>query len=263
MPYTPLQTSQTTKSNIFSLGLGLRPLFSQMLSLRTRFKVRALFRGLGISTFIFVFESVIVVSSISLLPSLLAIAAQTLLPLLLVQFYTLWTHTVLTYPSSAKSFRQRIPPFRATLRTTGPALAVFLATNALQRFVLMSMSKIDGLSKRGDLDPQYLGALILAGALVEAIAVVPAHIVLTRIQTSLLPADEQIVLSIDDALTMDGKGGESNSLGMKDAWRTFGRAVWIRFGMLYGQVFVVVLICGGAVLAAAFVFNIVFGLASR
>ena len=234
-------------------------MLSQLLSLRTRFKPLALFRGLSVFAAISIFETLIAALSIRFLPSLLAILPQILFPLTLVQLYALWTHIVLTYPSK-KSLWQRIPPFKATLHATGPALAVFLAAKALLRFALVSVYGIDKLRRRGVLYPPFLGALILAGAGVEVIALVPAHMVLARIQASLLPADEKMVIPIDKALRADGNGRESEAVGMKEVWRTFGWGAWGRLGVLYGQIFVVVLVCGGATLAAEFVFTILVGL---
>ena len=132
-----------------------------------------------------------------------------------------WTHIVLTYPS-ARSLWQRIPPLEATLRATGPALAVFLTAKALLRFALVSVYRIDKLRRHGDLYPPFLGALILVGAGVETVAVVPAHIVLTRIQSSLLPADEKTIVLVDKALRGDENGREREAVGMKEAWRTLG-----------------------------------------
>jgi hypothetical protein len=57
-----------------------------------------------------------------------------------------------------------------------------------------------------------------------------------------------------------GKGAESEAVGMKETWRTFGWGAWERLGLLYGQGFVVVSVGGGAVLAADFVFLILIGL---
>lgn len=108
------------------------------------------------------------------------------------------------------------------------------------------MYKIKELKQRGILHPKLLGALILAGVGAELIGVLPAHMVLTRIQVSLLPADERTIIPVDEAL----RGSEA--VGTKEAWRTFGWSAWGRLVLLYGQVFVVVLVGGGAVLAADF-----------
>lgn len=236
-------------------------MFSQLLSLRTRFKALALFRGLGAFAVISLCETTIALLSIRLLPSLLAILPQILLPLTLVQIYALWTHTVLTYPSE-KTLWQRIPPFVATFRATGLALALFLTAKALLRFALFSVYGINGLRRNGDLDPKLLGALVLTGASVELVALVPAHLVLTRIQASLLPADERTIISIDESLRRDMNGGKNEAVGIKEAWRTFGWHAWARLGVLYAQVLVIVVVGGGLVLAADFVFYIFIALLS-
>lgn len=258
LPSNP-QDPEAPHPSFFSLGLGLRPLLSQLLSLRTRFKPLALFRGLSVFAVLDIFEALVAVLSFHYLPSLLAILPQILLPLMLVQLYTLWTHTVLTYPS-ARPVWQRIPPFKATLRATGPALAVFLAVKALLKFALMSVYRKEGSKSPGILAPQSLGPALLVGIAVEVIGLVPAHLILTRIQASLLPADERMIVPIDKALSGGGNGEESAAVGMKEAWRTFGWGAWKRLVVLYVQVFVVVLVGGGVVLVVDFVFFIFIGL---
>lgn len=234
-------------------------MFSRLLSVRTRFKVLALFRGLGVFALISVAELHLAGLTMYWLPSLLAFPLQILLPLALVQLYTLWTHTVLTYPSG-KSLWQRMPPFKATLRATGPALAVLLAAKALFRFTLVTGDQMDAFRRTPEFSTQYLGPRILAWVGVEVVALMPAHMVLTRIQASLLPADERAVVSIDEALWGDGDGGESEAVGMKEAWQTFGWGAWRRLAVLYMQVFGVV-VGGTVVLAVDFVLYIVLATA--
>jgi hypothetical protein len=253
LPSQP-HTSQAPRSSLFSLSLGLRSMLSQLLSLRTRYKALALFRGLGVFAIISIFEALTAALSIYLLPSLLTTVPQILLPLTLVQLYAIWTHTVLTYPS-AKSLWLRIPPFKATLCATGPALAVFLAAKALLKFALVSLYGIE-LRQRGQSYPPFPVALVLTVAGVLVVALVPAHMILTRIQASLLPADEKTIVSVDKALRGDRNGREMEAVSMKEAWTTFGWGAWGRLGVLYAQIFVVVLFGGGAVLAVDFLFFI-------
>jgi len=191
-------------------------------------------------------------ASIQFLPSVLSILPPIFFRLLLVQIYTLWTHTVLTYPSS-KSLWHRIPPFKATLCATGPALALLLAARAGFIVVAVYATRSKG---RGH---GYLGVIAanIYVAVLEAITEIPARIVLTRVQASLLPADEKTVVLLDEALRRDGKGEVSEAIGIKEAWRTFGSDAWWRFLVIYVQVFVVSVIGGGVVLATAFLFSIV------
>jgi hypothetical protein len=143
-----------------------------------------------------------------------------------------------------------------TLRATGPALALFLAGKTLLRFALFSVYGIDGIRRQGDLHPKLIGSLVLAGAGVELVALIPAHLVLTRIQAGLLPADERTIVSVDKSLKRDVNGIEDMPVGMREAWTTFGRRSWARLGVLYGEIFFMVTIGGGVVLAADFVFYI-------
>jgi hypothetical protein len=179
-----------------------------------------------------------------------AIVVQIISPLALVQLYTLWTHTVLTHPST-KSLWQRMPPFKATLRATGGALAVVLAAKALARVVLTKVLGIDELNPIVNPYQPIRGGMTWAvGLCITEVILMPANMILTRVQASLLPVDDNLVLPLDEALRDDGKNGESKAVGLKDAWATFGWGAWRRLVILYGQVFVLVLVCGGGLFVA-------------
>lgn len=225
-------------------------MLSQLLSLRTRFKALALFRGAGLAFFLALFSLAITVPSTALLPAPLSMIPQILLPLPLAPLYALWTHTVLTYPSPKPIWR-RIPPFKATLRATGPALAAYLGAQALGIVAFNATHDwIQGVRRRGNLEPSLLGPMFVVGTLVEVLACVPAHVVLTRVQASMLPADERTIVPVDEALRRGGKEGEGEAVSMREAWRSFSWRAWKRFAVLYAQVYVVVTIFGGIVLAA-------------
>jgi len=162
---------------------------------------------------------------------------------------------VLTHPSS-KSIWRRVPPFKATLRATGPALTLLLAAKALLVFMV---SAVDGTRSKGRRNGYLDGIVpnIFVVVVLEAITVVPAHIILTRVQASLLSADEKTVVPLDGMLKRDRKGEESEAIGIKEAWRTFGKDAWRRAYVICMQVFVVSMIGGGVVLVTAFLFGII------
>jgi hypothetical protein len=230
---------------------GMLQVLSQLFSLNRRFKVMALFRGFGIFALLSAFEGIVAVSSFTLFHPLLAILPQILLPLMLVQIYTLWTHTVLTHPST-KSFRERIPPFTVTLRAVGPALAAFLASKALTRFAVLQLRTSKTNRFRGDLDPHYIALQVLTAVAVELLAVAPAHLLLTRVQASLLPADERPIAPIDEALRPDGKKDGWEAVGVREALTTFGWRTWLRLALLYAQVGFLVLLVGGLLFVLEF-----------
>ncbi len=70
----------------------------------------------------------------------------------------------------------------------------------------------------------------------EVFALVPAHMILTCIQASLLPMDEKAIFPVDDALRGDVNGSKSEAMGMKEAWRTFGWGAWGRLGLLWQRI---------------------------
>lgn len=102
--------------------------------------------------------------------------------------------------------------------------------------MLTSVYEFDELTPHIDLYLPFLGMLMITRTCVEDIALMPALMALTRIQASLLLGDEKIIVSIDEALRGNKKSGESEAIGLKEAWRTFGWDAWRRLGMLYGQV---------------------------
>jgi hypothetical protein len=225
-------------------------MLSQLLSQRTHFKYLALFRGLGIMMLISAFDVSIVALGEKFFNSALAIVVHIIPSLALVQLYTLWTHTVLTQPST-KSLWQRIPPFKATLRATGGALAIALTSRALARVVLTRALGIDELNPIvNPYQPIRGGMMWAVGLCISEVILMPANMVLARVQASMLPADDNPVIFLDEALRGDGKNGQSKAIGLKDAWTTSGWGTWHRLIILYVQVCVLVLVCGGGLFVA-------------
>ena len=71
---------------------------------------------------------------------------------------------------------------------------------------------------------------------------IPAHVVLTRVQASLLPEEDETIVAFDrsfrgrvEPAVVGGKGYVSPL----DAWRTFSRASWVRLVKLYAKLFAV------------------------
>jgi hypothetical protein len=161
---------------------------------------------------------------------------------------------VLTFPSEKPTWK-RILPFRETLHTTGPALATYLTTKALLKSALVYVHDNPELKKHGDVHPIMLGSLLLTATIIEILALIPAHVILTRIQASLIPPDEKTIVGLDWALKVEREGADE-AVGMKEAWRGFDRGAWGRLLVLYGFVFGVCLIGGGGLVVIDFVFLI-------
>ncbi len=82
-----------------------------------------------------------------------------------------------------------------------------------------------------------LGAL---GLLLTILLWIPASVVLTRVQASLLPDTEETIVPFDRSF--GGKivpeiVGGSGAIGIVDAWTTFDRSSWIRLIKAYVKVF--------------------------
>jgi hypothetical protein len=250
--------STVTKPRVFSRAFGVGPFLKELKSQRTRFRFLAYFTGAGLSVFLYVSQIAIKLACIQFLPSILVVPVPMLFLFLLVQIDTLWTHTVLTYPSS-KSIWERIPPFKTTFCTVGPVFALLLAAKVLLGFIVHG---VEGFRIRepGSSFLEAVVARVPMDVVLEFLIVTPVRIVLVRIQASLLPADEKTIIPLDEALRRDGKGEQSGAIGIKDAWRTFGRNTWRRYFVIYLQVLLLVMIGGGVVSVLAFLMtsNIIF-----
>ncbi|KAK1755935.1 putative ubiquitin conjugating protein [Echria macrotheca] len=172
--------------------------------------------------------------------------------LALTQLGAAWTHIVISAPSS-KKFYQRLPPFKKTFEATCfPILAVWLA-NAVNFAVPALVGRALGLAVPGRSDPEIpenppqLGGDVAWKSLIVFIlavgiqlaAVVPANVLLVRVQASLLPPDEDTIVPFDrsfggkvDPVVVSGKGFVS----MRDALATFPKASWVRLYKLYAKI---------------------------
>lgn len=184
------------------------------------------------------------------LPFIPAFVGTLLATLALVQISTAWVHIVMTPPNPAPFYR-RLPPFKKTFEATAaPVLALWLAATiggAAPRLI----SNLVHLPTWTVGDPNevpiygwgdswkglVVGVVTLA---IWALAIIPAHVVLVRVQASLLPPDEDSIIPFDrsfgssvEPAVVGGKG----FVTMKDAWSTVSRASWIRIYVLHAKVF--------------------------
>ncbi|KAI1503679.1 putative ubiquitin conjugating enzyme [Biscogniauxia marginata] len=179
-----------------------------------------------------------------------ALIAAPLSAVALVQLYTAWTHIVISTPSP-KRFWQRLPPFKKAFNATALPVVVYFFAMELTSFVpkglayLMGMNLWDatqpGTIPEGDVNDIWKGVLVLLTSLVMHIfLVIPAQVVLTRVQASLLPEEDDTIVPFDrsfqskvEPAIVGGKGYVS----MVDAWKTFSRASWTRLVKLYAKIF--------------------------
>jgi hypothetical protein len=191
---------------------------------------------------------------ISFLPALVVVPIAGVLAL---QLYTTWVHIVISAPSP-KTFWQRIPPFKRSFKAVAlPTALVFLAAE-ITRSVPRGLCHLLGMTTWNPSQPDaapafdsadaWKGLLVLVtGILLHIFVSIPAQVVLTRVQASLLPEEDETIVPFDRAF--QGKlepaiVGGAGYVSVKNAWATFSRASWIRLVKLYAKIFVATMAIG-------------------
>ncbi|KAI0393476.1 ubiquitin carrier protein [Xylariaceae sp. FL0594] len=212
---------------------------------------RSLFRGFAVFLFLNFAKGIITAIFTGIgVPAMLAVV---IVPFVLVQPYATWTHTIISATPSSKSFWKRFPPFKKAFRAT--ALPVFLYVLAKEASVALPLvlSGVLGMKIWNPSEPNVLpqvekddawkGLLVLLSALaLHVFLVIPAQVVLTRVQASFLPEEEDTIVPFDR--TFGGKVepavvGGKGYVNMADAWKSFSGASWVRLIKLYLKIFLV------------------------
>ncbi|KAI1386566.1 uncharacterized protein F4822DRAFT_320101 [Hypoxylon trugodes] len=206
---------------------------------------RSLFRGLGCYVSL-TFSTLFVYGILSaFLPALIA---GPLSALALVQLYTAWTHIVISTPSS-KRFWQRLPPFKKAFQATALPVAMYFFAIEVASYVpkllawgmAMNLPEQPGTIPQGDKNDIWKGVVVLVVSFVLHIfLVIPTQVILTRVQASLLPEEDDTIVPFDrsfqgkvEPAIVGGKG----FVTVKDAWLSFSRASWVRLVKLYAKIF--------------------------
>lgn len=167
--------------------------------------------------------------------SLLSPVGSLLALLATVQFSTGWVHIVMSHPTE-KSNWKRIPSFKRTFDATWQPMVLYWAAFEITRWIPMLLGFVlnyhlpkltdrgDGLSLEvhdGDIWKAIL--LLATRTILSFVILIPAKIVLFRIQASLLPEDDDPVVPFDrsfqqqvDPAVVDGKGYATMAI----AWST-------------------------------------------
>ncbi|KAM3065367.1 hypothetical protein ACMFMG_011509 [Clarireedia jacksonii] len=220
---------------------------STILHLRSKAGKLSIFRGLSVSLVSgMVYNWYIGVFS-SFLPMIVAPFIATVLS---APFYLAWTNIVISNPSPLYWYK-RMPTMAAIQKVMVPT-AHFALAKELTIMLPVYLAKSYGIHKMQPEDcmnmdkheftltfAKALSVLFLAGALAFSIYI-PANVILTRVQASLLAESEETIVPFDR--TFSGKvvpevGGGSGAIGMLDAWRTFDRSSRMRLLKAYGKVF--------------------------
>ncbi|KAI9837931.1 MAG: hypothetical protein M1838_004709 [Thelocarpon superellum] len=167
----------------------------------------------------------------------------------------IWTHVVISKPSSKAWFR-RLPSRLAVIKvlpaTTLFALAEQVALGLPERLHyrlglnrvpldLTTMSAAEAHQAAGVVTAKALA--VFAACLFSFVMIlIPAGVTLTRVQASLLPDSEETIVPIDrtfnGAVTPELVGG-TGKLAILSAWRTFDWAARIRLMKLYAKILII------------------------
>jgi hypothetical protein len=219
--------------------------------LRANGGFRALFRGffclLAQKMMTGVLQGIFMAS----LGSMAAPVATLLAALTLVQFSTAWVHIVLT-KRSMLHFWQRLPPFKRTFNATWKPVVLYWAVSELAEWMPLLLAGLIGLeipnieleqptrvpAPDGSNITKLLVVLIV-GVMSSIFMVIPARVILHRIQASLLPVDADTIIPFDrtfegrvESVIVSGKGYAT----IQDAWATFSKAAWRRLVVLYVKI---------------------------
>ncbi|WQF80246.1 hypothetical protein CDEST_05260 [Colletotrichum destructivum] len=189
------------------------------------------------------------------LPDMLASLATLLAALSLVQLSAAWVHIIIT-PSSPQHFWQRLPPFKRAFDATARPVAAQWFAEQLATWVPIAIGWAIGMDLpnmqyggSGSNTPQFHTSdawksivVTLVSIGIQIIVVIPAHVVLVRVQASLLPEEANTIIPFDRSF--EGKveprvvGGKGYAT-MDDAWSGFSRSAWKRLVILYAKIFAV------------------------
>ena len=185
-------------------------------------------------------------SSIPFVPSFFG---TLLVVLVTAPLSTAWVHIVISRPSPDPFWRRLLPMGKVFKATYIPILVAWLAST-LSSYIPSFLAKLMDLPVW---DPQNPGNVpmyskndswkgivtLLVSLSLFLFVVIPANVVLTRVQASLLPPEEDTIVPVDrsfgstvEPALVGGKGYVSTL----DAYKTVDRASWKRIYLLYAKI---------------------------
>ncbi|KAI0539516.1 ubiquitin carrier protein [Xylaria digitata] len=212
---------------------------------------RSLFRGYA--SYLFLSVVMTVFAGIFIAVGVPSLVVAPLVAVVAAQPYAAWTHIVISTPSS-KYFWQRLPPFKRAFKATAVPILLHILATELSTFLPRGLAFLLKMNIWNPKDPNTLpqynkddawkGLLVLLSALaVQILLVIPTQVVLTRVQASFLPEEDDTIVPFDrsfggkvEPAIVGGKG----YVNMLDAWKSFSRASWIRLVKLYVKIFFIV-----------------------
>ncbi|KAM3512005.1 hypothetical protein MY11210_004331 [Beauveria gryllotalpidicola] len=216
---------------------------------------RGFFRGILLQLIQHLLASILV----ELFTQTLGLASTPLATLLasltLVQLSAAWVHIVLTHPVPGVSHFRRLPPFKRAFDATWRPILLNWVAREVVRWVPVALFAVlrvhvPELKDGGRTDVSDITAAdmvkIVVIAVVSAFAgialVIPTHVILVRVQASLLPVEDDAIIPFDRSFQGKVEPAVAGGRGyatIAEAWSTFSRAGWRRLITLYVKAFLV------------------------
>ncbi len=217
--------------------------------------VRGFFRGILFQAIQYLMTLVLVELFTQALGLYFTPLATLLAALTLVQFSAAWVHIVVTHPVPGLSHFRRLPPFkRAFDATWRPILLNWVAFEFVRWVPAVLFELLDvhvpelkdgGRTDVSDVTGADMAKMVLI-AVISAFAgialVIPTHVILVRVQASLLPVEDDAIIPFDRSFQGKVEPAVAGGRGyatIAEAWTTFSRAGWRRLITLYIKAFLV------------------------
>ncbi|KAI9762897.1 MAG: hypothetical protein M1840_001130 [Geoglossum simile] len=210
------------------------------------------FRGAAVH-FVYCVVVAFVIGLLSWLPSPFTIIAV----LLCARLDLAWNNIVIS-KDSPKCWYRRMPTLKSWLKVL-PATAVYAVADKLAIALPAQLARMNGLQRLTDnigkipADGEQIRAVMhticrsgfavfLVSVAINVLILIPARVTLTRVQASLLPEDEEVIVPFDRSfggkVVPESLGGHG-VVGILDAWKSFGYSSRIRLLKVYVKVWAI------------------------
>ncbi|KAM5348119.1 hypothetical protein ACJ41O_007943 [Fusarium nematophilum] len=234
----PKPTDPTAPSALLAEG---RPVTSSIRGtwrlLRSYGGFRALFRGLPCLFAQSLLKGIVGLAVWAINPWAFPLA-DLISSVLLVQFSAAWVHIVIT-PHSPLRFWSRLPPFGHTLKATWRPVLIFWVVSqvvSLASYPIVNMLHLNNQAELSDLSKICRSMLgMISFGLLQILVLIPAYVLLIRVQASLLPEDHETIIPFDRSFNGRVEPAVVGGLGyatVRDAWFSFTKSAWRRIVIL-------------------------------
>jgi hypothetical protein len=173
------------------------------------------------------------------LPSIPGLLVQTVVPVVFLQLHVLWLHTVIT-PASSKPFWRRIAPAGRAFKAAAFPMLLLSLSEAATQHILWYTYRQTGMVWEDFFPLGKMSKSLLIWALLLVLVtflVLPAHLLLVRVEASLLPADEATLVPLDPSITSAQR--ERGYMTVMEFPRSLTRTCIINLVFLYFRIFLI------------------------